>query len=248
MCSDSVVSLQAEAATVGGGIWSVSPSATIFNPTSNTSLASMSNDGWYTFTWTVSNGTCPATLDSVRVFYSSHITASASDSSICVEDGMVQLNGSALLQGQSASWSFIAGSGDLDSPNSPQTDVSNLQHGVNRIVYEVSNANCPTESDTVIVIVSVCDGFDPVFPTVITPNFDGRNDLFVIEYLELLHPNCYVTIFNRWGSVVYESVGYDDPWDGTFEGEPLPMGTYFYRIELNDSEGTVYTGDMSIIR
>ena len=88
-----------------------------------------------------------------------------------------------------------------------------------------------------------------IFPTVITPNFDGRNDLFVIQYLELIYPDCHVTIFNRWGSVVYESVGYADPWDGTnLNGEALPLGTYFYRIELNDDEGTVYNGDISIIR
>ena len=249
ICSDSVVSLQADAASAGSGSWTVSPQANIFAPNSNISLASVSNDGWYTFTWTVSNGSCPQTSDSVAVFYSSNAaTATSSDSAICIEDGVVQLSANTLFPEQTGSWSFIAGGGDFEDANSPQTEVSNLQNGVNRIVYNVSNDNCPNLSDTVIVIVSVCNGFDPVFPTVITPNFDGRNDLFVIEYLELIHPDCYVTIFNRWGSVVYESVGYADPWDGTYNNEPLPMGTYFYRVELNDADGTVYTGDISIIR
>jgi len=248
-CSDSIVSLQANAASIGSGVWTVSPQADIFSPASNTTLANISNDGWYTFTWTVSSGSCPSTSDSVSVFYSGNAaTATTSDSAICLENGTVQLSADALLPNQSGLWSFIAGSGDIDSPTSNQTEVTNLQSGVNRIVYEVSNDNCPNQSDTVIVIVSVCDGFDPVFPTVITPNYDGRNDLFVIQHLELLHPECTVTIFNRWGSVVYESVGYADPWDGTYEGEALPMGTYFYRIELNDAEGTVYTGDISIVR
>jgi gliding motility-associated-like protein len=57
-----------------------------------------------------------------------------------------------------------------------------------------------------------------------------------------------VVIFNRWGSIVYESIGYVEPWDGTFNGEDLPMGTYFYKIELNDPESTVYSGPISIIR
>lgn len=249
ICSDSIVNLQADAASAGSGVWTVSPQANVFMPNSNTSLASITNDGWYTFTWTVTNGACPQTSDSVAVFFSDDAAIStSSDSSICIEDGTVQLSAGSLFPQQSGTWSFIAGGGDLVNPNSPQTEVNNLQNGINRLVYTVSNNNCPSQTDTVTIIASVCFGFDPVFPTVITPNFDGRNDIFVIEYLELLHPDCYVTIFNRWGSVVYESVGYADPWDGTYNNEPLPMGTYFYRIELNDADGTVYQGDISIIR
>jgi gliding motility-associated-like protein len=249
ICADSVVSLTADAASAGSGVWTVSPQTSISMPNSNTTLSNITSDGWFTYTWTVSNGICPQTSDSVAVFHSDNAAvATSSDSSICIEDGTVQLSANTLLPEQTAGWYFIGGSGDIANPNSPQTEVSNLQNGVNQIVYEVSNDNCPNETDTVIVIVSICDGFNPVFPTVITPNFDGRNDLFVIEYLELIHPDCYVTIFNRWGDVVYESVGYADPWDGTFNGEPLPMGTYFYRIELNDAAGTIYTGDISIIR
>ncbi len=56
-----------------------------------------------------------------------------------------------------------------------------------------------------------------------------------------------MTIFNRWGSVVFESVGYADPWNGTFNGEKLPMGTYFFKLELNDEENQHYNGPISII-
>lgn len=249
-CADSIVSLEALAATVGTGQWTVSPPASIFMPNSNTTLANVTNNGWYEFTWTVTNGSCPQTSDNVSVFYSSgDINVTSSDSAICVENGTVQLSATALQTDQSCSWSFIAGSGDIEDSNSPITEVTNLQNGVNLIVYEVSHPNCPNETDTAKIVVSVCDGFDPVFPTVITPNFDGRNDLFVIQYLEQIYPNCHVTIVNRWGSLVFESVGYKEPWNGTnLEGEPLPLGTYFYRVELNDADGTVYKGDISIIR
>jgi gliding motility-associated-like protein len=249
-CADSIVSLEALAATVGSGHWSVFPQASIFMPNSNTTLANVTNNGWYTFTWSVENGSCPQTSDSVAVFYASGaLNATSSDSAICVENGTVQLSANALLPEQFGYWSFIAGSGTIEDIYAPTTEVSNLQNGINLIVYEVSSPNCPSKTDTATIIVSVCDGFDPVFPTVITPNFDGKNDLFVIQFLELIYPECHVTIVNRWGSVVFESVGYADPWDGTnLEGEPLPLGTYFYRIELNDAEGTVYSGDISIIR
>ncbi|MCJ8291894.1 MAG: HYR domain-containing protein [Crocinitomicaceae bacterium] len=248
-CSDSIINLQAVAATVGNGIWTVSPQTTINDPSVNVTSATVLIDGWYEFTWTVTNGSCPQTSDSVAVYYSmSETNASSSDSAICIENGAVQLSANSLLAEQFSYWSFISGGGSIDDIYSTQTEVTNLQNGVNSIVYEVSNPNCPTQSDTVIIIVSVCNGFDPIFPTVITPNFDGRNDLFVIEYLELIYPDCHVTIFNRWGSVVFESVGYADPWDGTNQGEVLPLGTYFYKIELNDADGTLYSGDISIIR
>ena len=93
----------------------------------------------------------------------------------------------------------------------------------------------------------MCNGFDPIFPTVITPNFDGKNDLFIIEFLEIVYPDCHVIIYNRWGSIVFESFGYNQPWDGTFNNEPVPMGAYFYKIILNDGAGTIYTGDINVI-
>jgi gliding motility-associated-like protein len=102
-------------------------------------------------------------------------------------------------------------------------------------------------SDTLVVAATLCEGFNPVFPTMITPNFDGLNDLFVINYLEKVYPECEVTIFNRWGSVVFKSIGYANPWDGTHKGEKLPIGTYFYNINLNDDNGKEYHGSISII-
>jgi gliding motility-associated-like protein len=248
-CADSVLQLTAVSATVGSGLWTVSPQISISSPSQNVTIASMSDNGWYLFTWTVSNGSCPQTSDSVAVYYASgDIHASSSDSLICVEDGTVQLSADPLAPDQFGYWSFISGGGLIDDINAQQTEVTNIQNGINLIVYEVSNPNCPTLTDTVAIVTNVCDGFNPVLPTVITPNFDGRNDVFVVDYLDLFYPDCHVTIFNRWGSVVFESVGYSDPWDGTFDNEPLPLGTYFYRIELNDAEGTVHAGDISIIR
>lgn len=246
-CTDPTVDLTATAPIFGTGVWTTDNGASIDNTASNVTTATVGVSGWHEFTWTVSNPGCPSTSDSVQVFYTAPISASASDSSVCLENGTSTLSAGALISGQSSSWYFAAGGGIIEEPGALSTEVTNLQNGVNTIIYEVTHPNCPTQYDTVIIISNLCDNFDPVFPTMITPNLDGKNDLFEIQYLELLYPNCRVTIFNRWGSVVFESVGYTQPWNGTYNGEPLPMGTYFYKIELNDSEGTVYTGDISII-
>ena len=58
-----------------------------------------------------------------------------------------------------------------------------------------------------------------------------------------------VKVFNRWGSIVYETVGglSYQPWDGTKDGEPLPVGTYYYVIDLNNGDNP-QTGPITILR
>ena len=70
-----------------------------------------------------------------------------------------------------------------------------------------------------------------------TPNSDGENDLWIIDYIDLHAPNT-VEIFNRWGQLVWSGENYDNTnvvWDGkSQQGEALPDGTYYYVIK----EGT----------
>ncbi|MEY3433170.1 MAG: hypothetical protein RL131_1106, partial [Bacteroidota bacterium] len=72
-------------------------------------------------------------------------------------------------------------------------------------------------------------------PDVITPNNDGFNDKFTI--LRPSNVKVGLTIFNRWGQVVYKNADYKNDWFGTgdkgFLGNQLPQGTYFYLVELS---------------
>ena len=71
--------------------------------------------------------------------------------------------------------------------------------------------------------------------------FDGKNDVFKLHY-DTKYPKCKLSIFNRWGAMVYESkeVPYKDDWDGkpnaagTLGSGELPTGTYFYLIDKGD--------------
>ena len=57
-----------------------------------------------------------------------------------------------------------------------------------------------------------------------------------------------IQIFNRWGQVLYESQPYD-AWDGTYKGKDMPLGTYYYIIDLNDGGSTqTLSGAITIIR
>ena len=91
--------------------------------------------------------------------------------------------------------------------------------------------------DTTTVTISVLCESVTVFSG-FSPNNDNVNDRFTILGIEAF-PQNEVTVFNRWGNEVYNKKGYinDQGWDGTFESEILPDGTYFYLIDLGDNSG-----------
>lgn len=72
----------------------------------------------------------------------------------------------------------------------------------------------------------------------ITPNGDGFNDTWIIDYIDLHTPNS-VTVFNRWGVEVWHGDNYDNVnvvWDGrSMDGNDLPDGTYFVIVKVDDN-------------
>ena len=99
--------------------------------------------------------------------------------------------------------------------------------------------------------VSTIETFPTDFniPEGFSPNADGINDLFVIRGI-LYYPNNTIVIYNRWGDKVFEASPYQNTWDGKTSmglqvgGDKLPVGTYFYILDLGDSsdviKGTIY--------
>lgn len=105
-----------------------------------------------------------------------------------------------------------------------------------------------TAGDTVDVQYGPCEC--PVFvPDAFTPNGDGRNDvLHVLASCAVRNFN--IRIFNRFGQCVYVGFNINEGWDGTFNGIPLDMGTYYYQMSLE----TIYErrvekkGDITLVR
>jgi gliding motility-associated-like protein len=90
---------------------------------------------------------------------------------------------------------------------------------------------------------------NPIDPTesimnLITPNGDGFNDTWLID-LNAYGP-AKVAVYSRNGRQVFSANDYQNNWDGRFNGNPLPEGTYYYMIEAAD--GKVIKGPISILR
>lgn len=126
--------------------------------------------------------------------------------------------------------------------------ASDNDHAITKL-HVTNGYGCDTTyTDTHLLILPV----KLKIPNIFTPNGDGINDYFEIGYGEEGKPindlNVYflsnkLTIFNRWGRIVYESNDYKNDWDGG----KLPDGTYFYVLECKGkTQNYRYKGSVMI--
>lgn len=146
----------------------------------------------------------------------------------------------------------LSGSGGLDYLWTPLTGLDNpfianpicTPDSTTTYILTVTDLNGCTSSDSVLVTLSG-EQIITVY-NIITPNGDGFNDTWFIENI-LNFPNNSISVFNRYGQVVYEGTAYANDWDGTRNGDPLPDGSYYYIIEMNDTD-EVYKGTLNIVK
>jgi gliding motility-associated-like protein len=114
----------------------------------------------------------------------------------------------------------------------------------------VSTGKClidaQTTSNAIIIAFSPQSLCVISIPNTFTPNGDGINDLWDINALQG-YPGCTVSIYSRYGSLVYHSINYPKAWDGTYNGQKLPVGTYYYIIDLKNGKKPL-SGFVTIVR
>lgn len=93
------------------------------------------------------------------------------------------------------------------------------------------NGGCKVKSDKVVISNDTLS-----LPNVFSPNGDGVNDTFIPVKISGMKLN-NISIFNRWGEVMFKK---DDPtilWDGKKDGKSAPDGTYFFTLDYQDYKG-----------
>ena len=85
------------------------------------------------------------------------------------------------------------------------------------------------------------------FPKFFTPNDDGKNDFWqVYGVSESFQPKTKIKIFNRYGKLIKELNPLGSGWDGTFNGEKLPVDDYWFEVILQD--GRVFVNHFTLKR
>ncbi|MBX9851810.1 MAG: gliding motility-associated C-terminal domain-containing protein [Cytophagaceae bacterium] len=244
-CAGTMIILNARPANI--------PNIDSFNPTykwfRNPTLLTSTNDSLFvnvvgTYIVNLTIGVCTAADTSVVTFNPVPVSALPDSTKFCKEtENFIVLDAGAGV-GYTYLWTPSAGT-PIDS-NTTQT-IGVRFEGTYAVTI-TNTFNCPT-TDSVFVMdvcpprVFVPDAFVPG-----TPGPDGGFKVFGAYFI-----NYQMLVFNRWGEVIFMSTDRNESWDGTYMGEPMPVGVYpwvvTYEGEDPDLRGPYrLDGSVTIIR
>jgi gliding motility-associated-like protein len=147
-----------------------------------------------------------------------------------------------------ASYKWLFGDGDTLFTVRPDTTVAHLYNASGTfntclVTYNAggcSDTACQAITVTVNSLIDVANAF--------SPNGDGRNDKVYVRGFGISKMTW--TIYNRWGTVVYQSTDPNEGWDGTYKGKGQPQDVYHYTlvVEFSGKQRTTKKGDITLLR
>lgn len=159
-----------------------------------------------------------------------------------------------ILSGDDANLNAVATNANsyLWTPPTGVVSPSNLNtiaRPVQTTLYKITvrnQFNCEASDEMLVKVVPYCIRVRNAF----TPNGDGRNDLWLVTDSYDCLRNITVSVFNRYGTKVYENTDYRNNWDGRYKGQTLPDATYYYVIDFTLITGRLqsFKGDVTILR
>jgi gliding motility-associated-like protein len=224
--------------TDGGVTWTPIANTTPTQPYTNLTQTT-------TYTAVVQNNGCPydtatpanitiVPLPNVSISPSNTVTFSLGDSACFVASGAVLYN-----------WSPAS---DFVDPNIANACFWPTNFGTYTLTVTGQDANGCTNTATVNVIVldTTTIPNQLIICNYITPNNDGFNDAWNIIGIEF-YPDNNVKIVNNHGQIVYEKSSYKNDWKGTYNGDKLPDGSYYYFVDVKHNINKTYKGTLTIV-
>ncbi len=185
----------------------------------------------------IQNGVCPADSSNsiTMVIQNAPVITICPDTTIAIGDS------AQLYATGGAAWVWSPGL-TLDDSLS-QTPLAGPIVQTDYVYYAMSTNGCMNwDTVTVFLVPPVPDEDSIIITNMITANGDGINDTWAITDVNSL-VGTQVKIWNVYGQEIYSSDSYQNDWDGTYNGNRLPNGTYYYWVRLGvyDSErkGTI---------
>jgi|GEM_PF-2709078 len=220
------------------GIWSSDQEQVTFS--NNNALTTIANNlapGVNRIFWNITNGSCEGSPASITVTNNEVVTQAEieTDSIIksCVLNEFTDVTANTvnpLIQGETGTWTGPPGV--TFSPNSEAPSINGLMSGENLLVWTISRGNCPTNSDSVIIVANVSVPPEIISVESGTPTC-GQNDGFIYVSVESGTPPYEYSIDN--GNNYQTSEMFDDINQG------------FYIIEVRDDNNCKDTDSISII-
>lgn len=218
--------------------YSWSPSTGLSSPSAASPLAAPASSTQYVVTATL--GSCTK-KDTVAVSINPSATVNAGPTQ------SIYSGGNAILQatvsgGASYSWTPPAG---LNDPN-VLNPLANPSSTTLYTLTVTSSSGCVSSDTVSVIVIPYCIMVKNAF----SPNGDGLNDKWSVYDDFGCLKNVVVHVYNRYGNKVFESRNYNNDWDGTYNGKPVPDGTYYAIIEFTLITGKTKTvrSDVTVIR
>ena len=244
VCEESEIMIEAVQPMLGTGEWLTAADVSIVDPLNPSTFLLDIPMGETTVYWSLSFKGCNNYAQDSLVIRQEDIEIFAQDDAFTIE-----LN-STLEQANVIENDFLSDNNNvsIELMTQPESGTLTFENGIvsyepdpnffgtDIFEYEVCNSICPSQCDIAQVAVKVVDSginADCFAPNVITPNNDGMNDCLKIPCVEN-QAQSSLKIFNRWGDLVHETEEYQNDWAGTYNGNPLPNGTYFYLLRMAD--------------
>ena len=262
-CSVGTIEAEGNLPQVGvTGQWVITPSVSLADPADAILLLSDLDNGVYNLEWILSTANCPEYSSSTIQVEVLEEPIANDDEIEINDDNMVGnldlLDNDLISSGYTYTVSIVeeptTGEFTLSGSEVQYIPSALLFSGEIEVSYEICIEDCPDLCSVATLSIVIDRSIDPNadFPNAITPNGDGLNDAFIFDLLSAnldKYPNNEMTIFNRWGDVVYNAAPYTNDWSGqNNQGNDLPEGTYYYVLILDVANGLILKGDITILR
>lgn len=239
LCSENELQLNASANGIYSSEWKVlSGSGKLSDPFINNPIVSDLSIGSNLISWTISNGSCDTLRDSLMIQIAEKPEVNVGEDRHIYEGDTVHLSAKTSMNIVKYTWSPAFDLSDATIPN----PIAQPSETINYTLEVLSADSCTSYDELNIFVNQFLE-----IATGLSPNNDGKNDTWIIKNIHKF-PQAEIYVYSRNGQKVFNSIGYENAWEGTFDGRDLPTDSYYYIIKVNDDVNRIFEGTVTIIR